>query len=440
MSLSKIIQFLRHDVWQIRLRDLPKGKSFLIKQVRIVLLAFKGFDENKCSLRASALTFYSLLSVVPAVALAFGIAKGFGMQKRLEEELLKSMKGQEEVVNYIISFAGNMLEEARGGVIAGIGVVLLVWLIIKLLGNIEKSFNDIWGITHQRSLGRKLSDYLSILFVAPLLFVLSSSVTVLIKTQITKITEKIDILGPVSPLIIFSLKILPYCVVWLLLTFVYVFMPNTKVKFNSGLLGGIVAGTIYVIVQAIYIKFQIGVAKAGAIYGSLAGLPLFMVWLQVSWYIILFGAEVSFAHQNVDTYESETESLGMSNSIRKMLSLRITHICVRNFIEGEAPWPEEKIARTLELPIRLTRSLLADLVKCRVLAETVGEDEKTIYYQPARDVNTLSINFVLQSLENVGADNLTCANTKELDIIRNSMSDLNIAAEKSKGNLLLKDV
>jgi membrane protein len=440
LTFSEIIKYLKDDIWTVRLSDLPKKKSFLIKHIRIVLLAFKGFDEDRCSLRASALTFYSLLSVVPAVALAFGIAKGFGMQTLLEKELVKSMKGQEEVVNYIINFAGKMLEEARGGVIAGIGIVILVWLIIKLLGNIEKSFNDIWGVTHQRSLGRKLSDYLSILFVAPLLFVLASSATVLITTQITKITEKIDILGPVSPLIVFSLKILPYCVIWLLLTFVYIFMPNTKVKFNSGLLGGIVAGTIYVIVQAIYIKFQVGVARAGAIYGSLAGLPLFMAWLQVSWYIILFGAEVSFAHQNVDTYEMETESLDMSNTIRKMLSLRMTHLCVRSFIEGEAPWSEEKIAETLELPIRLTRSLLADLVKCRVLSETVGEDEKTIYYQPARDVNTLSINFVLQGLENVGTDNLTCADTKELDIIRNSMNDLNIAADKSNGNLLLKDI
>ncbi|MFC1838296.1 YihY/virulence factor BrkB family protein [Thermodesulfobacteriota bacterium] len=440
MTFSEIIKYLKDDIWTVRLGDLPRKKSFLIKQIRVVLLAFKGFDEDKCSLRASALTFYSLLSVVPAAALAFGIAKGFGMQGLLEKHLIKSLKGQEEVVNYIINFAGKMLEEARGGVIAGIGVVILVWLIIKLLGNIEKSFNDIWGVTHQRAIGRKLSDYLSILFVAPLLFVLSSSATVLITTQIAKITEKIDILGPVSPLIVFSLKILPYCVVWLLLTFVYIFMPNTKVKFNSGLLGGIVAGTIYVIVQFIYIKFQVGVARAGAIYGSLAGLPLFMVWLQVSWYIILFGAEVSFAHQNVDTYEMENKSLDMSRLGRRILSLRIAQICVKNFIKGEIPWSEEKIAETLELPIRLARSLLSDLVESRVLSETVGEVEKTIYYQPARDVNTLSINFVLKGLENLGTDNLSCANTKELDIIRDSMNDLNIAAEKSNGNLLLKDI
>lgn len=440
MGISKIIKYLKDDIWRIRLSDLPKKKSFLIKQIRIVLLAFRGFDEDRCSLRASALTFYSLLSVVPAVALAFGIAKGFGMQKLLEKELLESMKGHEEVVNYIIDFAGKMLEGARGGLIAGTGIIILVWLIIKLLGNIEKSFNDIWGVIHSRSIGRKLSDYLAILFVAPILFILASSSTVFITTQITSITEKIDLLGPVSPLIIFSLKILPYFVVWLLLTFVYIFMPNTKVRFDSGLLGGIVAGTICVIAQYMYFKFQVGASRAGAIYGTLAGLPLFMAWLQISWYIVLFGAEVSFAHQNVDTYEMEAKSLDINNSIRKILSLRIAQICVKNFIDGEPPWPGEKIARTLELPIRLTRSLLTDLVECRVLSETAGKDEKAIYYQPARDINMLSINFVLQSLENIGTDDLPCTNTKELDTIKESLKELKIAADKSNGNLLLKDI
>lgn len=440
MSLSKIIHFLRNEVWSIRLGDLPKNKSFLIRQIRIVLLAFKGFDEDRCSLRASALTFYSLLNVVPLAALSFAVAKGFGMQEKLETALLNSMKEQKEVVNYIINFAGSFLEEAKGGVIAGIGILILVWLIIKLLGNIEKSFNDIWGVTHQRSIGRKLSDYLSILFIAPILFILSSSSMVFITTQISNITDKLDILGPVSPLIIFFLELLPYCVIWFLFTFIYIFMPNTKVRFNSGLLGGIVAGTIYVLVQFIYIKFQVGVAKAGAIYGIFASLPLFMVWLQLSWYIVLFGAEVSFASQNVDTYEMEPKSLNTKKSLRKILSLRIAQLCVKNFMDGEPPWSEEKIAGTLELPIRLTRNLLSDLVESRILSETAVEDGKTIYYQPARDINMLSINFILQSLENIGTDDLPHTKTKELDTIKDRINELEIAAEKSSGNLLLKDL
>ncbi|MBW1797871.1 MAG: YihY/virulence factor BrkB family protein, partial [Deltaproteobacteria bacterium] len=183
-NIRSIIDFLTHGVWRVRLGTLPRNKSFLLKQLRIIILAFRGFAEDKCYLRASALTFYTLLSVVPAAALAFGVAKGFGLQKLLEKELMDKLKGQEEVVNQIINFANSMLDETRGGLIAGIGVVLLFWLIIKLLGNIEESFNDIWGIKQARTYGRKLSDYLSVMLICPVLLILSGSITVFITTQI----------------------------------------------------------------------------------------------------------------------------------------------------------------------------------------------------------------------------------------------------------------
>jgi membrane protein len=220
LSIRSFIDFITHGIWRIRLGTLPRNRSFLLKQLRIIILAFRGFAEDKCYLRASALTFYSLLSVVPAAALAFGVAKGFGLQKLLEKELIDKLKGQEEVVNQIVTFANSMLEETRGGLIAGIGVALLFWLTIKLLGNIEESFNDIWGIKQPRSYGRKLSDYLSVMLICPVLLILSGSITVFITTQITQITQKIDLLGAFSPIISLLLKTLPLCVIWLLFTFV----------------------------------------------------------------------------------------------------------------------------------------------------------------------------------------------------------------------------
>lgn len=440
MTISGIIKYLKEDIWRIRLNDLPGKRLFLIKNARIVLLAYRGFDEDKCSLRASALTFFSLLSIVPVAALAFGIAKGFGMHQLLENELLKSLKGQEEVVNYIINFAGKMLDKTRGGLIAGIGVIFLIYLIIKLLSNIEEAFNEIWGASHSRSISRKLSDYLSVLFIAPILFIISSSATVFIKTQIISITKRIDLLGPLSPLILFSLKILPYCVIWLLLTFVYIFMPNTKVRFKSGLIGGIVAGTIYVLVQYVYITFQVGVARYGAIYGSFAGIPLFMIWLQMSWLIVLFGAEISFAHQNVHTYEMESESLNASNSLKRLLALGMTTICVKNFIRGENPWSADRIAEKMELPIKITNRLLDDLVQCHVLSETIGDDQKTIYYQPAVDVNILSIQYIIQKLEKLGSEDITYANSTELGNISESMNELSTLMKGSLSNRLLKDL
>ncbi|MFC1532953.1 YihY/virulence factor BrkB family protein [Thermodesulfobacteriota bacterium] len=440
MTLQKIIDFLRHDLWKVRLVTLSRRKSFLIRQIRIIVLAFRGFDEDKCSLRASALTFFSLLSVVPAAALAFGIAKGFGMQKRLESELIEKMKGQEEVVNYVITFANSWLEEAKGGLIAGIGVLMLFWLIIKLLGNIEKSFNDIWGVQRSRALGRKLSDYLSILLVAPILLIMSSSITVFITTQITLITQKIDLLGPISPFILFFLRLLPYCVIWLLFSFIYIFMPNTKVHFKSGILGGIIAGTIYGLVQWIYITFQVGISKYSAIYGSFAVLPFFMIWLQVSWLVLLFGAEISFAYQNVDTYEFEPGSERVSPSFKRLLALGIAHVCIKNFNNGDKPWTAGEISHALEIPVRLTNQLLNDLIQCRILSEIVGIDEQDPLYQPARELDTLTINFIIQALDGFGNHDIPIVQSEEVGKISESIKKFASIIENSDSNLLLKDV
>ena len=434
------MHFISDDLWRIRLGTLSRRKSFFFKQLRVIVLAFRGFDEDKCSLRASALTFYSLISIVPAAALGFGIAKGFGLQKILENELVERMRGQEEVVTYVITFANSMLEDARGGLIAGVGIVSLFYFIIKLLGNIEASFNDIWGIQHSRPLGRKLSDYLSILFVAPILFIMSSSITVFVTTQITRITQKIDLLGPLGPMILFSMKFLPYCVIWFLFTFVYIFMPNTKVHFRSGFLGGIVGGTIYGFVQWIYITFQVGVSKYGAIYGSFAVLPLFMIWLQVSWLIVLFGAEIAFAYQNVETYEFEPDSLSVSHSFKRLLALRIAHLCIRNFTRGEAPLSAEEISSSLEMPIRLTNQILYDLVQCRVLSEAVGKNEKSLLYQPARDVDSLSIGYIIRAFDGIGTDNLPLIHSEAMNRISESIKEFAHTIDHSKANLLLKDI
>ncbi|MCA9398486.1 MAG: YihY/virulence factor BrkB family protein, partial [Candidatus Omnitrophica bacterium] len=384
--ITKLIDFLRVGVWRIRADKLPKTKSFWIRQLRIILLAIRGFDEDKCTLRASALTFFSLLSVVPIVAMAFGIAKGFGFEKRLETELLEKMPGQEEVAAQIIGFAQSFLQNTQGGVIAGIGVAVLFWTVIKVLGQIESAFNDVWGIRKSRSFGRKFSDYLSIMLICPILLIMSSSLTVMVTSQVTLIMEKITILGPVAPFILKLLKLLPYAVLWIVFTFIYIFMPNTEVKFRSGLLAGIIAGTIYQLVQWVYITFQIGASKYGAIYGSFAALPLFLIWLQVSWLVVLFGAEISFAEQNVETYEFEPDCLKVSRHFKNLMSLRIVHLCVHNFVNEQKPWRASEISHALEMPIRLTRELLFELVEAKILSEVKLDDTKPITaYQPARD-------------------------------------------------------
>ena len=222
--ISRAIEFVTVDIWRIRLEDLPFGKSFLIKQLRIFILTVRGFDEDKCFTRASSLTFYTLLSIVPVMAMLFGVAKGFGFEKILETEfrgLVEKLPGQEEVLNKVIQYAQSLLETTKGGVIAGIGLVLLFWSVIKVLSNVESSLNDIWEIKEPRTWGRKFSDYLAVMLISPMLILVSSGATVFITTQITQLTAKIELLGMISPFIFLSFKLIPYLLIWVLFTVIY---------------------------------------------------------------------------------------------------------------------------------------------------------------------------------------------------------------------------
>jgi len=438
--LLKVINFLKTDIWRIRLKNYSRRKSFFLKQLRIIVLAVRGFAEDKCKFRASALTFYSLLSIVPVIAMMFGIAKGFGLEKRIETELLQKMQGQDEVAKNVIKFANSLLENTSGGFIAGVGVAFLFWAIIKVLSNIENSFNDIWGVKTPRSIGRRFSDYLSMMLVCPFLLIMASSATVAISSQVRIVIQKISIFSALGPLILFLLRLLPYCTIWITFTFVFIFMPNTKVKLRSGFLGGVVAGTFFQIVQWIYIYFQIGAAKYNAIYGSFAALPLFLLWLQISWLVILFGAELSFAHQNVETYEFEQDCLSISYSFKKRLALLITHLLIKNFCKAEQPWDTEKISRTLEIPIRLVRQILFELVGSGILCEVKKDDNKDVAYQPAVDVGKITVKYVIESLEQKGNSTIPVGKTSELDKLSECLSTFADDIEKSPANILLKDL
>lgn len=439
-KLTQIIQFVTSDIWRIQSRQLKGGKSFLIRTLRVILLAIRGFDEDKCQLRASALTFFSLLSIVPVIAMAFGIAKGFGFEQKLQDLLYKSMAGQQEVAQRIIDFSHNMLANTQGGLIAGVGVALLFWAVIKVLSQIENSFNEIWGIKTMRPLGRKFTDYLSIMLICPLLMITASSVTVVVTSQVTLLMHKLSFLGPVANVFLLLLKILPYAVLWVVFTFLYIFMPNTHVQFKSGLVAGILGGSIYQIVQALYIGFQVGVSKYGAIYGSFAALPLFLVWLQLSWLVVLFGAELSFAEQNVETHEFEPDSLKASHSFKRLVALTLTHHCVKRFCAAEPPQTAFEMAHELEIPIRLVREVIFGLTQSGILSEVKLGNGKDIAYQPARDVDQMSIKNVLDTLDNYGVDTLPLAQSEDVTRIRQSLQSFSTAVEKVPENVLLRNI
>lgn len=438
--IQKYIDFFRRDIWRIHSKKLPRSQSLFLRQLRIFLLALRGFDEDKCQLRASALTFYSLLSIVPMVAMAFGIAKGFGLENLLEKLLMERLPGQEEVVGQIIAFARNFLENTKGGLIAGFGVALLFWSVIGVLGNIETSFNDIWGIKKGRTLGRKFSDYLAIMLICPILFITSTSATVLIASQIKMIIQKIALLGVFSPIIYTLLKILPFAVLWILFTYIYIFLPNTNVNFKSGIFGGIIAGTIYQVVQWIYIKFQIGAGNAGAIYGSFAALPLFLYWLRLSWLIVLFGAEISFAEQNVETYEFEPDSHRVKFTFKQLVALRVAQLLTRDFCDGKRPKDASEISQELELPYRLANQVIFDLTEAGVLAEVKVDGKHVPCYHPAVDPHRLTIKTVMDMLVSRGIDDIPVADSRELARIKEAVQAFDKMVQNSPANLALKDI
>ena len=440
--ITRTIEFITTDIWRVRLEDLPFGKSFLIKQLRIIILTVRGFEEDKCFFRASSLTFYTLLSIVPVAAMLFGIAKGFGFERLLRKELYERFPGeaQQEVLTKVIEFAESMLEATKGGLIAGIGLIVLFWSVIKVLSHIEASLNDIWGIKENRTWGRKFSDYLAVMIISPLLIIVSSSATVFITSQITQLTSQIKLLGMISPLIFLSFKLIPYVLIWILFSVVYILMPNTKVKLSAGIAAGILAGTIFQVTQSAYISFQVGAAKYNAIYGSFAALPLFLMWVQISWWVVLFGAELSFAGQNVKTYEYEPDSSKVSLAFKKVLTLQITHLLIKNFEKGDRPLTAREISNRLKMPIRLVHTILYDLVESRVVSETRIRDNQIFGYQPARDIHTLTIKSVVDAIEQNGTNSIPVARNEEFGALSAAVEKIREEMEASPANKLLKDI
>ncbi len=436
----QILHFLKTDLWRIRRRDLHPANYFLVKHLRIILLAFRDFHYDNCYLKASALTFYTVLSVVPVAAITFGIAKGFGFQHLLERQILERFPGQEEMLRGITNSAHILLDNTRSGLIAIISATVLVWAVVKVLSNIERSFNEIWRIKRSRSFSRKFSDYLAIIIICPLLLIMSGSITVFISTQVKQITDTTPFLGMISPAIYFALKFLPFALLWILFTFIYIFMPNTRVKFFPGFLAGVVAGSLYQLAQSAYIVFQVGAAKFNLIYGSFAALPLFLIWLQISWLIVLFGSEVSFAHQNIDSYEFEPDIKKISPFFKKLLALQIAHLIITNFIQGAPPMSAATISRKLEMPFRLVRHILNEMVDSRIFSETNADKQSDPAYQPARDVNSITVSYILEALEQKGVNFIPIAQTPELQKLTTTLQEFKSLLQQSSANRLIKDI
>lgn len=370
-----------------------KSPTIWTRMLRVLYDAARGFIEDDCYSKASALTFYSLLSIVPILAVIFGIAKGFGLESALELEVSEQFGEQRELTSKLIQFAYSWLQTVKGGVIAGFGVFILFWSVLGLLSSIETTLNAIWKMPISRTIGRRISDYLATMVICPFFLITSSSITVWL-SNLTQNVQSNVFVEVVNPLLLFILKFFPFLLSWILFTFVYFFLPNTKVYMRSAVIAGVIAGTAFQIWQWLYIKFQIGVSSYGAIYGSFAALPLFLIWLQISWLILLAGAEMAFEIEN-DLFIPYRRTIYLSS---KAAALLITYRCIEAFVKGNPPQTDRSFAHELGISLNHLHTLLEALQKERILS-AISYKDRTIGYQPARAIETITFTMVCNAID-----------------------------------------
>lgn len=425
--------FITEQIWNIRLDKMSRRKALLVKQLRVFILAFKGFRDDRGLTSATALTFYTLFSIVPILALVFAIAKGIGVEKNLQAEILAGNPEYEQILSNSFVYANKLLATTKGGVIAGFGIVLLLWSVMNLLVNIENIFNHVWEVKRGRTWIRKVTDYLTIMLIGPVFLIISGGITVAIQAKI----GNVHLLGYFG---VVAIKLLAYTLVAFVFTFLYMVLPNTKVNFRAAFAAGVIAMVLFEILGWGYIKFQIGANRLNAIYGGFAALPLFLIWVQYCWYIVLFGAQLAYSYQNVDHYELEENIVNLSNRYRKVVALMVANLVAKRFYSGEKSLNVNEIATKLDLPVKLARKTVNEFVESGIFVEVRADGDKAILYQPGVTESKFSVKFLFDALDKRGVNYLPMEDTKELLVVNKLMQELDTSFDPQLSNILVKDI
>jgi len=427
--LQRVREFLARDLWRKAPTASP-SKAKAIHAVRVVAMAGHGFLDDHCLLRATALAYTTLLSLVPLLAVAFSVAKGFGVHEQIRPLVLNWVAmNQKEVVEKIIIY----IERTNVKALGVIGLAFLVWTTIKVLGTIEASFNEIWGVKRSRSLYRKFTDYVSVLVISPILLLAGMGASAAL--QSSSVAHYVLSIAFLGRLMQFGLV---YVTSWIAFTAIYIFMPNARVRLFPGLIGGIVAGSVWQGAFWLYTTFQVGMAKYGAIYGTFAALPIFMIWLYVSWVIVLLGAEVSWAMQNVRHYWEQRRSEGASFATREAVALRAMVAVAVAFHRDGAALTVDEIGDRLEAPSHLLLETLQTLTAKGLCAEVVGPSGPA--FQPARPLEKIRPADVIAAVREHGnALDLRDAGP-EAEAVKTLLASLAEFRSTCLGDVTLRDV
>ena len=411
---EKSKQFIEHDVWHIDHETLPKMRALAITWCKVFIIVVKGFIKDNCTLHASALTNISIMSMVPMMAFMFAMAKGFGAYEKVKEIINSWLKGQSSGLNDVITKLMGMVDKTDFKAIGIVGVIVVFWTVLSTMGKIENTFNAIWGVKQARDFLTKCKEYFITLIIVPITILAASAINASISSpQIEQL-----ILEKFSALYVIYLTILPLVsplMVAFAFTYLYKFLPNTKVFFKPAFMAGIITTIMWSVTQWAYIKFQVGVSNAGAIYGTFASIPLFLAWLYTSWLIIIFGAEVSFAFQNYRSFEDESREKQPSFQSRLDLGFVIIKDIAESFYKGKN-WHINDFLHRKNAPSRLTHGLLSTFIDCHILNCI---DAKDSHYAPAKDLSQMSLFDIEEAIKGGGDEAISRLPKEDLDAVRN---------------------
>lgn len=430
MSLKKIIEFFTDTIFHKQFRS--SWVNMLVRQYKLFFYTARGLQEHGTVVRCAALTFYTLISIVPIFAVVFAIVQGFGIIEDLIANLYSIFPKNPEIVDYVVEFANKAIETTKGGLVAAVGIATLFWAVIRVFGSIENAFNNIWEVTSTRSMARKVADYIAVVVIVPILWAAANGVS----SYAQGLFELKDAVW-----MVWAGKIISTAMMWLLFALIYYIIPNTRVRINSALTAGIIAGTAFIIFQWGYIYLQTLMTSYNAIYGSFAALPLFLMWVQTSWIILLFGGELSFAFQNIDKFDEERESLHVNYDSRRKVLLATMLVVVRHFTAGEGSITLSEVKTALNLPTRIVNSVLRSLVEAGQLIELPAEGKGfENSFVPAKDVAEFTIYNILEAVEQSGASSIDLDASEELRLVGEELERIKEEARSSRQNMKLTDI
>lgn len=397
--INNILSFFTVTIWRVKRQDVSPLKYFCYEIIKKLFLAIESATTKRMTDSASALTYSTLLAIVPILAVVFAIARGFGYNKYIESWFRDVLSSQPQAAEVIIGFVNSYLVHTKSGIFLGIGLLFMLWTVIMLIYNIEQNFNRIWQVKKPRSLFRTITDYMAMFLLVPIIIVVTSGISIFVAT----IADQMENYALLAPMIRLIIDVMPYILMIAVFIALYVFMPNTKVKLKCAIMPGILAGSAMQGLQLFYIHSQIWVSSYNAIYGSFAALPLFMLWVQISWIICLFGAELCYTNQNLEVFAFKAQTEDISHRYKLMMCVILASCICKRFEEGRKPYTALDLKLITGIPIRITNDLLYELVKINILTE-ISTDDKGDYnfYQPAESTSRLSVGLLIDRLESYG--------------------------------------